>query len=177
MSRGRTIAWAVLMTAAIAAAVMFMSRRRRDSVAEPSSEPAEPAAQPSDDDETDEPTELARAPHAEAPAPARAAAVDSGVQANTPLQPPVRDHAKQIIIPTAALAMDKGDVKKLYTVLQVANDHRSDQLLAEQDKGAVEAAIACLEDAPEAREEARDLLRFGAPTALADNLRRACARR
>lgn len=94
-----------------------------------------------------------------------------------PFPPEVREHAKQMIVPNTEMAMEKGDVKQLYTVLELVHQHRGEKLLPESDIGAIEAAIACLEQEPDARQEAADLLRFGPPTTFAAGLNKACSKR
>jgi len=97
--------------------------------------------------------------------------------ASEPLTPEVVEHAQNMAIPTTIMAMERGDVKHLHVFLQFIAEHKEDQIVSEADLGAVEAAIACLEHAPDAREEAADFLRFGGATALADSLRKVCNRR
>ncbi len=188
MSR-RALIWATLGLLAIVAGVWLAKRRREPEVASAPA-PAETEARGArrrvhddldEDDESPtkdqhEPSEpVARAaPDLTQAAPSPS---DAAVQPGKPLAVPVREHAKAIILPTIARALDRGDVDNLNQVLQLARDHPSDHLLSDADMGALEAASACLERAPDAREEAADLLRFGGSTALADGVRKACTLR
>jgi hypothetical protein len=112
-----------------------------------------------------------------AAAPQQLQPAQQAADAEAPFEPVVREHAKQMLVPATATAIEGGNVRHLQEVLRMVNAHRAEKLLSEADIGAIEAAIACLERAPDAREEAADLLRFGAPTALAESLQKACAAR
>lgn len=91
-----------------------------------------------------------------------------------PFDPATREHATVMILHSAREAMEAGDLKQLHELMELRSQHRREGLISDADQGAVEAAIACLENAPDADQEARDFLRYGGKTVLADGLQKAC---
>lgn len=137
--------------------------------------------EPADDPSQPAPDYAAQAP-TEAPAPAAGGepAVAAGTEAGpdaAPFPPEVREHAKDMVIPSLAEAMERRDLKHLRELLQLLNEHRGEGIVTETDLGAVEAAIACLEREPEAQQDAADFLRFGTRSALSESLAKACGLR
>ena len=91
-----------------------------------------------------------------------------------PFDPATRAHANLMILHSATEAMESGNLKQLHEIMELRSQHRSEGLISDADQGAIEAAIACLENAPDADQEARDFLRYGGKTVLADSLQKAC---
>jgi hypothetical protein len=139
------------------------------------------AAAPSDDrDMQPEPAEPEDQRAPEQPslaAPSNAQAAHTVESDAAPLEPEVQEHARAMLVPGLAIAMDDKDLDHLRQTLDFVRQHRSENLLTDGDYSALEAAVACLEGAPEARDEARDLLGYGTRTALGKNLQRACGLR
>lgn len=177
----------VLGFAAIVAVVVWRSSRAEREAPEGEATQTDEAA-PSSAPSTSSANEGSRAHADDEPRSATGPAQQPAARVRSPLEPEnapgvepfapeVREHAKQMIVPNTHLAMEQGDVKQLYTVLELVQQHRGEKLLPESDIGAIEAAIACLEHEPDAREEAADLLRFGPSTTFAASLNKACSRR
>ena len=188
MSRGRLIVVAVCMvTLGVVLALVFFQGADDEELAQDEQDVAEPREDPqargSIEDRADDPAEPTRdyvapapsQPNPHAPSTTSAAATDAPDGA--PFPPEVRDHAKQMVLPSLAEGMERRDLKHLRELLQLLNEHRGEALVSEADMGAVEAAIACLEREPEAQQDAADFLRFGTRSALSESLAKACALR
>lgn len=185
MNRRQTIVAALAAVALVALSIVIFSRSEPEEGESPAADtasedevesdeppPVPPSSTPSAAPE--EPSEPPQAPPATAQPLAPTHPLEPVADAG-PLDPVIADHAKKIIVPNAIMAIDRRDSKALYMLLQFAREHSEEKLVSEADIGAIEAAIACLERAPDAREEAEDLLRFGAPTELSDALKKACS--
>ena len=188
MTRGRLIIVAVCMvTLGVVLALVFFQGGDDEELARDGQEVAEPRQDPqarSFDDPDEDPGAAAdeyvpKAPLNPDPS-AQPSAPSGAMEAVTdgaPFPPEVRDHAKQMVLPSLSEAMERRDLKHLRELLQLLNEHRGEALVSEADLGAVEAAIACLEREPEAQQEAADFLRFGTRSALSESLAKACALR
>lgn len=185
----RLIALALLAVAVLA---LWLALRPRDDdeLADPGEELEEvpaarmaPAGEAPAGDEPSAPEPLAAPPDDDATYGATPVAPGSREAAGTvqsdaaPLEPEMKDQARALLIPGLGVAIDDKDLEHLQKTLAFVREHRSENLLSDGDLSALEAAIACLEGAPEARDEARDLLGYGTRTALSANLQRACGLR
>lgn len=178
--RARIILPAAALLVLAAALVFWVTRESSESDSDELEERREP--QPVDTAESADgverstpsgPVEGERLP-GQAGEPAGALPVAQPEQPAEPFDPATREHAATMTIHTAAQAMDSRNLKQLYEIMEILAQHRNEKLVSNTDKNAIEAAIACLESAPDADQEARDLLRYGGSTVLADNLRKAC---
>jgi hypothetical protein len=137
---------------------------------EPAPPPAapEPAAVPP----PTPPPAAAPAPQAEGLYPENPFVSDAAVP--PPLPDKLREQAMKMVGPAVGIAMEKGDLKQLKQLRGFFEQRKRENLLPPRDVEAIDLAIACVEQAPEARQEAQDFLTHGAKSQFADGLRKAC---
>jgi hypothetical protein len=92
-----------------------------------------------------------------------------------PLPPKLRDHAAAMIPNALKMALDRSDLKQLKQVRGFLEQRKSENFMPEGDLQAIDHAIACLEEEADARQEAKDFLRFGGSSQFADGVRKVCA--
>jgi hypothetical protein len=86
----------------------------------------------------------------------------------------LRAHARGMLLPALLRAVDEGDAEHARWLRDQLADPQVRSLLDAQDVEALELAFDCLEHAPDAREEARDMLQFGRASFMTEALARAC---
>jgi hypothetical protein len=140
-------------------------------VAEPAPPPAapEPAAAPTP---APPPAVATPEPQAASPYPENPFVSDAAVP--PPLPDKLREHAMKMVGPAVGIAMEKGDLKQLTQLRGFFEQRKRENLLPPRDIEAINLAIACVEQAPDARQEANDFLTHGAKSQFADGLRKAC---
>lgn len=179
----RPIAIALMVAAVLA---FFLVRRKPEEKSSPPEDVA-PVAEPEPEEEAPEPPAQPKQPTPAQPAPTAAAdeapppalpaaepSQDGGPP--EPLSPQLREHALLMITPMAKMAMESGDVTQLKALRDMLNERKQEKLMSAADMEALELSIGCLERSPEAREEARDLIEFGTPTAFGESFGKACGR-
>jgi hypothetical protein len=111
-------------------------------------------------------------PQAASPYPENPFVSDAAVP--PPLPDKLREHAMKMVGPAVGIAMEKGDLKQLTQLRGFFEQRKRENLLPPRDIEAINLAIACVEQAPDARQEANDFLTHGAKSQFADGLRKAC---
>jgi hypothetical protein len=91
-----------------------------------------------------------------------------------PLPDKIRENALKMVGPAITGAMERGDLMQLKQLRGFFEQRKSENLLPQHDILAIDRAIACMEQAPEAREEAEDFLSLGRPSQFTEGLRKAC---
>jgi hypothetical protein len=91
-----------------------------------------------------------------------------------PLPDQMRVQAMKMIEPAVTIALNKGDLKQLKTLRAFFEQRKREELLPKREVEAIDLAIACIEQAPDAREKAQFALTHGAKLQFADGLRKAC---
>jgi hypothetical protein len=170
---------ALLAMACVGLLAFFLSGR---SDKEPAAEP-EPAL----------PAHAREAAAAAAPAPARTpepalsdaatlASVDAAAGPSPTLTlpdasvftPEIKLHAQKLVPPTVLQAVEQGNLAHVRSLRDQLSARASEGLLAPSDLEALDLVVECMENATDAREEARDLLQFGSATILSEALKAAC---
>jgi hypothetical protein len=111
-------------------------------------------------------------PQAEAAYPENPFVSDAAVP--PPLPDKLREHAMKMVGPAVGIAMEKGDLKQLKQLRAFFEQRKRENLLPPREIEAIDLAIACVEQAPDARQEANDFLTHGAKSQFAEGLRKAC---
>jgi hypothetical protein len=140
------------------------------------SEPAAPAPGPA----PTAPLELAQQPalpEAALAAAALAGQPEAGPPAvidATAFTPEVREHALKMIPLTVLQAVEQENLAHVRSLRDQLSARAADGLLSRSDLEALDLVVECMEHAPEARDEGRDFLQFGAATIMREALKRAC---
>lgn len=134
-------------------------------------EPPPPAPEDEFPDLAGEP-DLREAEPTQPEAPANQAAPEPA--APPPLTSEQREQAKQMLLLTIKHAVERGEAEPLRMARKVAQERRADNLLSPSDVEAIDLMLECMDQVPDARDEARDLIEFGAATPLSESLRKAC---
>lgn len=135
-------------------------------------EPAPPPAAPEPAAPPPTPPPAAAAPNPQSPYPDNPFVSDAAVP--PPLPDKLREHAMKLVGPAVGIAMEKGDLKQLKQLRGFFEQRKRENLLPLRDVEAIDLAIACVEQAPDARQDAQDFLTHGAKSQFADGLRKAC---
>jgi hypothetical protein len=91
-----------------------------------------------------------------------------------PLPDKLREHAMKMVGPAITMAMEKGDLKQLKQLRGFFEQRKREKLLPPRELEAIDLAIACVEQAPNARDKAHYFLTHGAKSDYAEGLRNAC---
>lgn len=91
-----------------------------------------------------------------------------------PLEPQIREHAILMMTPLAKQAMEQGELEQLLIIQKEVRARPSEGLMQPNDIEAIEIAIGCLENGPDAREDATDFLEFGTANSFGESLRKVC---
>lgn len=175
---------ALLAMAGVAAIVFFLTREEAE---KPRSTPEPAAPAPV----REPPAEAQPEPSAVAPAPSEpqaapppvaddvdAASAAQDAQPGAPdaglISPELRRHALLMIPPTLLQAVENENLTHVRALRDQLAARRADNILTAADFEALDLIIECMEHAPDAREEGRDFLEFGATTIVRDALKRAC---
>jgi hypothetical protein len=88
--------------------------------------------------------------------------------------PEVRDHALKMIPLAVLQAVEQENLAHVRSLRDQLSARAADGLLSRSDLEALDLVVECMEHAPEARDEGRDFLQFGASTIMREALKRAC---
>ncbi|MET0341946.1 MAG: hypothetical protein ABW252_13155 [Polyangiales bacterium] len=91
-----------------------------------------------------------------------------------PFDPQTREHAILMMTPLAKEAMDQGQLEQLKVIQQQVRERPSEGLMQPNDVEALNIAVGCLENGPDAREDATDFIEFGTPNSFGESLKKAC---